>query len=128
MPKASKASASDHEELEGYEGHFEHFDGGWTVGFERYTADADLSALFKGQPDDQCQCIHMGYVVKGKVAFRSGDTEEIFEGGDAYYVGTGHTPTIYAGTEVIEFSPTDDLGRTMEVITRNMEELESTSS
>ena len=34
MPKASKETASEHETLEGYEGHFEHFADGWTVGFE----------------------------------------------------------------------------------------------
>ena len=114
MPKASKETASEHETLEGYEGHFEHFEGGWTVGFETYTQDADLSPFFKGLPDDECQCEHMGYVIKGKLAFRSGDTEEVFEGGDAYYVGPGHTPILYAGTEVVEFSPTEELGRTMD--------------
>ena len=70
----------------------------------------------------------MGYVIKGKVAFRSGDREEVFEAGDAYYVGPGHTPVLYAGTEVVEFSPTEELGRTMEVVTKNMGELESASS
>jgi len=60
----------------------------------------------------------MGYVIKGEVAFRSGDGEELFEAGDAYYVGPGHPPVLYAGTEVIEFSPTEELGRTMEVVTR----------
>jgi hypothetical protein len=34
MPKASKETASEHETVEGYEGHFEHFEGGWTVGFD----------------------------------------------------------------------------------------------
>ena len=51
MPKASKESASEHETVEGYEGHFEHFDGGWTVGFETYTQDADLSPFFTGLPN-----------------------------------------------------------------------------
>ena len=72
MPKASKESASEHETLEGYEGHFEHFDGGWTVGFETYTQDADFSPFLSGLPNDECQCEHLGYVIKGKVAFRSG--------------------------------------------------------
>ena len=121
MPKASKVSASDHESVEGYEGHFEHFDGGWTVGFETYTQDADLSPFFDGLPDNECQCEHMGYVITGKVAFRSGDSEEVFETGDAYYVGPGHTPVLYAGTEVVEFSPTVKLAQTMEVVTKNME-------
>jgi hypothetical protein len=71
MPKASRESASERETVEGYEGHFEHFEGGWTVGFETYTQDADLSPFFNGLPNDQCQCEHMGYVIKGKVAFRS---------------------------------------------------------
>ena len=124
MPKASKESASEHETLEGYEGHFEHFNGGWTVGFERYTDDADLAPLFKGLPDDACQCEHMGYVIKGKVAFRSHGAEEVFEAGDAYYVGPGHTPVLYAGTEVVEFSPTEELGHTMEVVVKNMEAMQ----
>ena len=121
MPKASKESASEHETLEGYEGHFEHFEGGWTVGFEAYTQDADLSPFFEGLPNNECQCEHMGYVVSGKVAFRSGDAEEVFEAGDAYYVGPGHTPVLYAGTEVVEFSPSDKLAETIEVVTKNME-------
>jgi hypothetical protein len=61
----------------------------------------------------------MGYVVRGKVGFRSGGNEELFEAGDAYY-GPGHTPILYAGTEVVEFSPTEELGRTMEVVTKNI--------
>ena len=119
MPKASKETASEHETVEGYEGHFEHFDGGWTVGFETYTQDADLAPLLKGPPDDQCQCEHMGYVIKGKDAFRSGEGEEVFEAGDAYRVGPGHTPVLYAGTEVVEFSPTEELAKTLEVAQKN---------
>jgi hypothetical protein len=121
MPKASKATASDSMQVEGYEGHFENFDGGYTVGFETYTADADMADLFKGLPDDRCQCEHWGYVIKGKVSFKTADGEETFETGDAYYVGPGHTPVLYAGTEIVEFSPTKELQQTMEVIEKNME-------
>ena len=121
MPKASKATASETVEVEGYEGHVKKLDGGYTVAFERYTADADLSSFFKGLPDDQCQCAHWGYVISGKVVFRSSAGEETFETGDAYFVGPGHTPVIYAGTEVVEFSPTDELQRTLDVVTKNME-------
>ncbi len=121
MPKASKATASDAVQVEGYEGHFENFDGGYTVGFETYTADADMGELFKGLPDDRCQCEHWGYVIKGKLSFKTADGEETFETGDAYYVPPGHTPVLYAGTEVVEFSPTKELQQTMEVIEKNME-------
>jgi len=121
MPKASIESASEHETVEGYDGHFEHFDGGWTVAFETYSEDADLAPLFKGLPNDQCQCEHMGYVIRGKVGYRTDDGEELFEAGDAYYVGPGHTPILYAGTEVIEFSPTEEHNRAMEVVAKNLE-------
>ena len=121
MPKASKATASEHVELEGYEGHLDRLDGGYTVAFERYTADADLTPFFAGLPDDRCQAPHWGYVVKGRLTCKTAAGDETFEAGDAYYVGPGHTTVLFAGTEVVEFSPTGKLGETMEVVTKNME-------
>ena len=121
MPSASKQSATDSLVLEGYEGHFENLEGGYTVGFETYTEDADLSSLFRGLPDDRCQCPHWGYVIKGRLTFKNADGDETFEAGDAYYAPPGHTPVLSAGTEVVEFSPTDELEQTLEVVTRNME-------
>ena len=120
MPKASKATASESMVVEGYEGHFEHLDGGYTVGFETYTADADLTPFFRGLPDDRCQCAHWGYVVRGKLTFKTAGGEETFAAGDAYYAPPGHTPVLYAGTEVVEFSPTTDLQQTLEVVEQNM--------
>ncbi len=125
MPKASKATASESMTVEGYEGHFEHFDGGYTVGFETYTADAALAPMFVGLPDDRCQCPHWGYVITGKVTFTYADgSEETYEAGDAYYAPPGHTPTLFAGSEVVEFSPTAELTKTMEVVERNLAAME----
>jgi hypothetical protein len=121
MPKTSKSSASETVEVEGYEGHLEKLEGGYTVAFEKYTADADLAPFFKGLPDDQCQAAHWGYVLTGKVTFKTASGEETFETGDAYYVPPGHTPVLYAGTEIIEFSPTEELEQTLDVVTKNME-------
>jgi mannose-6-phosphate isomerase-like protein (cupin superfamily) len=121
MPKASKETASQSETVEGYEGHFENFDGGYTVAFETYTADTDLGPFFEGLPNNQCQAAHWGYVIKGKLAYDFGDHEETYETGDAYYVPPGHVPKLFAGTEVIEFSPTEELQETIEVVTNNME-------
>lgn len=119
MPSVSKASATDHQEMEGFEGHYGEVDG-FTLGFEEYESDWDAAEMFVGLPDDRCQCPHWGYVLRGKVGFRTAAGEETFVAGDAYYVGPGHTPILYAGTAVVEFSPTDELARTMEVVTRNM--------
>jgi hypothetical protein len=119
--KASRTEAPDSLEVEGYEGHFAELDD-YTVGFETYTADADLAPFFAGLPDDRCQCPHWGYVVKGRVTFRYADgSEDVLGAGDAYYARPGHTPVLYAGTEVVEFSPTDALRATLAVVDKNME-------
>ena len=62
----------------------------------------------------------LGLRREGKVTFKSAAGQETFEAGDAYYVGPGHTPVLYAGTEVIEFSPTEQLQQTLEVVEKNM--------
>jgi hypothetical protein len=71
MPKASKTTAADSMQVEGYEGHYENFDGGYTVAFETFTQDSDPGEFFKGLPDDRCQCPHWGYVLKGKVTYKT---------------------------------------------------------
>jgi len=120
MAKASKASASEHVQLEGFEGHYAEL-GATTVGWETYTVDADLTPLFKGLPDDRCQCEHWGYVFEGKLVFHTAEGDEEFVSGNAYAVVPGHTPSIFAGTSLVEFSPTDRLNQTMEVVSRNAE-------
>jgi hypothetical protein len=120
MPRASRGTASETIAMEGFEGHYEKLVGGYTVGFESYSSDSDLAEFFRGLPDDRCQCPHWGYVVKGTLSFRYAEGEETFEAGDAYYAPPGHTPAVAAGTELIEFSPTEQYGRTMETVGRNL--------
>jgi hypothetical protein len=75
--------------MEGYEGHFSEL-GGYPVGYETYTADSDPSALFKGLPDDHCQCAQWGVVLKGKLMYRYSDgTEETIGEGEAYCADPG---------------------------------------
>ena len=94
---------------------------GYTVSFEAYHADVDPAELFRGLPDDRCQCPHWGYVVSGRLIIRFADREETYVAGDAYYVPAGHTPVVTSGTEVIEFSPTAQLNETMAVLGANMQ-------
>ena len=120
MPKTSKATASRVHVIEGVgEGRSEELDG-YTAAFSSYTANYDPSEFFRGLPDDRCQCRHWGYVLKGKVVFRYADREETYEAGDAFYAPPGHTPVVFEGTEVIEFSPTDEAAKTSEVVRRNV--------
>jgi len=124
MPKTSKETASTVESAPGYEGRFEDL-GGYTVAYETYTEDADLAPLFVGLPDDKCQCPHWGIVLKGKLTYHQGGVAETITAGEAYFVPPGHTPVLHAGTEVVEFSPTADLERTLEVVMRNAEALQA---
>jgi hypothetical protein len=121
VPKASKQTATETVAVEGFEGRYERFQGGYTAAFETYTARVDASPFFAGLPDDRCQCPHWGYVVRGRIAFRYADREEVYEAGDAYYAPAGHTPVCFAGTELIEFSPTDAHDETSAVIQANMQ-------
>ena len=122
MPSASRETASEAVELDGLDVRVEHLHGGYSVCFERHAADADLAELFRGLPDDRCQLPRWGCVLKGMITFRFADgAEETYVGGDAYYVPPRHTPVHYAGAEIVEFSPTDELGRTIAVVMRNVE-------
>lgn len=121
MPKVSKASATNVQHYEGVvDDRSEELDG-YTAGFTTFLSDMDPAPLFKGLPDDRCQCPHWGYVLKGKITFRFADSEETYEAGDAYYAPPGHTPMMFEGCEVVEFSPTEELAKTMEVIMGNMQ-------
>ena len=121
MPSVSWDTAPTRVTWEGVDIGHANLEGGYAVCFERHTTDADLAPLFRGLPDDRAQLPRWGYVIKGTVGFRFPDREETYEAGDAYYVPPGHTPIHYAGTEIVEFSPTEPLQQTIEVVTRNME-------
>ena len=82
MPKASKETASQVEDMGVMVGHYEDLDG-YTVGFETFREDADATPLMKGLPDDRCQSQHWGYVVNGSVTFKYAEHEETYETGDA---------------------------------------------
>lgn len=119
MPKIGKDDIREVVRLEGYEGRLSQL-GDFTVAFEKYSADADLTPLFRGLPDDRCQCPHWGVVLKGSVTFRTRDGEMTVSAGEAYYAPPGHVTLLHAGTEVIEFSPTDKLNETFAVIEQNL--------
>ena len=94
---------------------------GITVGFESHLEDTDPAPLFVGLPDDRCPCRHSGYVLKGRIVFRYADHDETYVAGDAYVAPPGHLPLMFAGTELVEFTPSEELGQVMAVIGANLE-------
>ena len=96
------------------------------MNFTTFREDIDATPLMKGLPDDRCQCPHWGYVIDGKLTFRYADREEVFEAGDAFYTPPGHVPVKHEpGTEVVMFSPADELRKTEAVMMRNMQEMQA---
>lgn len=119
MPKTSRETASQVTDLGPMESRSEQVDG-YTIEFTTFREDADGTPVFKGLPDDRCQSRHWGYVMRGRLIFRYADRDEVYEAGDAYYAPPGHIPVVTADTEVVEFSPTEEYNRTLEVIARNL--------
>ncbi len=119
MAKVSRESA-EHIELHGpVEDRHQDVDG-YTVTFVTFNEEIDGAPLLKGLPGDACDCAHWGYVFKGKVTFRTAAGDEIFGAGDAFYVGPGHTPFSEAGSEMLMFSPSDQLHAVEAVMMKNM--------
>jgi hypothetical protein len=99
---------------------------GYTVNFVSFHEDVDATPLLKGLPDDRCQCPHWGYVISGRLHFRFADHEETFETGDAYYLPPGHVPFKHEpGTEIVQFSPTEQLNETEQAMQRNMQAMQA---
>jgi hypothetical protein len=119
MPSTSRERADRVEDMGVMEGRYSDLDG-YTVAFESFRDDADATPLFRGLPDDRCQSPHWGYVFSGRVTFKFADHDEVYEAGDAYYASPGHVPVIEAGTEIVEFSPTEEYAKTMAVLGENL--------
>jgi len=122
MPRASSETAARSANGPGYEGRFDEL-GDYTVAFEKFSEGGDMAPLFRGLPDDRCQCPHWGIVVKGRLTFTYADGQDVVEAGEAYYAPAGHTPAAEPGTETIEFSPSEDLHATMAVVMKNAQAL-----
>ncbi len=89
--------------------------------FQIMSSGLDNAPLLKGLPNDQCQCPHWGYVIKGSMRVSYADHEETIRAGDAYYIAPGHSVAIEEDTEAVEFSPKEELEKSMSVIMGNWE-------
>ncbi len=121
MPSISKETATTTVTWDGVRIEHADLEGGYAVCFETHTADADLAPLFRGMPENRAQLPRWGYVIEGMIGFRFADRDETYIAGDAYYVGPGHTPIYYSGTQIVEFSPTDILNETIPVVLQNLD-------
>jgi hypothetical protein len=122
MSKVSKQSGMQVERHGPVENHHADVDG-YAIDFVSFSEDIDATPLMKGLPDDKCQCPHWGYVFKGRLTFRFADHDEVVEAGDAFYSPPGHVPTVEAGTEYLQFSPSEELRTVSEAMKANMQRM-----
>ncbi len=125
MPKVSRDSATQGGDYGPVSERADELDG-YTVGFTTFHVDMDQTPLLKGLPNDECQCPHWGYVLKGRFTFRCGGREEVVEAGEAFYLSPGHVGTSNElGSEVVMFSPTKELKETEAVVMKNFEAMQT---
>jgi Cupin domain len=125
MPKVSKDSATQGGEFGPVTDRNDQIED-YTINFTSFHQDIDATPLMKGLEEDRCQCPHWGYVIKGRVTFRYADRDEVFEEGDAFYTPPGHIPVKHApGSEIVFFSPTEELRVTEAAMQRNMQDMQA---
>ena len=83
-----------------------------------------LRDALAGLPNGQCQCPHWGYLLSGSLTVDYGDREEIYGPGDAFYMTPGHVPAAEAGTELVMFSPKQELEATNAAIEAHMRQMQ----
>jgi hypothetical protein len=124
MPKVSREHIANVDDYGIVEDRHEDVDG-TTISFITIRQDVDAAPLLKGLPNDSCTCPHWGYVFKGRLVFRVNGVEEVYEPGDAFYLPPGHIQTAEAGTEYIQFSPSEELAVVEATMMRNMQAMQT---
>jgi cupin domain len=124
MPKVSRETATRGGDQGPVVDHNDDLDR-YTVNFATFKQDIDATPLLKGLPEDSCQCPHWGYVLKGRLTYRVGDSEEVFTAGDAFYLPPGHIPIgNEPGSEFLQFSPAEQLLQVSQTIMKNMQAMQ----
>ena len=97
------------------------FDGGYTVNWTTFREDVDMTPILASLPGGRCSCPHWGQLLSGRVVVHYEDHDDVIEAGDAYYMAPGHVPEIEAGSELLMFSPTEELAATEAAIEAAMQ-------
>jgi len=127
MSKVSRETAENHQDM-GPLG-VDHWSdlGGYRAEFVSVAEDVDLTPLLVGLPNDECQCAHLGYVIRGRLWSRSGGREESCGAGDAFYWKPGHTSGADAGSEFVILTPSDQIEELSAHMMRRAQELQGAS-
>ena len=105
-------------------GHYSELDG-YTVGFEHLPRGCGRDAALQGAAGRPLPEPALGLRRRRPRHLPLRGPRRGVEAGDAYYAPPGHIPVIDAGTELVEFSPTEEYARTMAVVSQNLAALQA---
>jgi hypothetical protein len=88
------------------------------VEIDTFHTEFDVTPFLKGLPDDLDPIPHWGYVFKGSMRVIYKDHKEVFSAGDAFYAEPGHTAIVEADSEMLMFSPEEQVKKTSEIVRR----------
>ena len=83
--------------------------GDFTTALVRLAKGHDARPLFKGLPDDLCQCPHWGYIISGALRVWTAAGSDTYRAGQAFYWPPGHAPEALEDSAFLEISPTLEL-------------------
>ena len=63
-------------------------------------------------------------MLAGNITVSYADREETYQAGDAFYMTPGHVPAAEAGTELVQFSPKEQLAETMAAMMANAQAMQ----
>ena len=87
----------------------------------KFKKGTDIGPILEGLQDNLCQCPHWGYLIKGHLIVSYGDgTEENVKGGDIFYWPPGHTVVYKEDSELVEFSPKDEMAQVLAHIKKKL--------
>ena len=118
-----KASKSDMNPKEFFSGDKQW--GNMNISWNDYSNVPEQTQLFKGLPDNRCQCPHWGYVLKGNIRIKYRDYDEVINEGEIYYMPPGHIPMFEGDCEIIDISPQKEYQEFLEVVKRNVEVMQN---
>jgi mannose-6-phosphate isomerase-like protein (cupin superfamily) len=79
-------------------------DAGLAQALIRLGARVRTDELFKGLPDDRCQCAHWGYIISGTMRVHGAEGPRDFASGEVYYWPPGHNLEAVTDAEYLKVS------------------------
>lgn len=85
--------------------------GDMTITRLRLPRSTNLRTIVCGLPGDACPSSHWGYVISGRIRWRTETDSMEVAAGETFHVLPGHTMEVLEDTEFIEVSPTATAAR-----------------